>query len=260
MKKLLLAAMLALLFVCLAPMTALAAEEGMPAALAAEDTAAGTTEEDGEATPGYGYARITEDGVYLYRTASASAGLFVLPRSYFVKITGEAGDYLAVEYLSATAGRTAVRGYVLAEEVTAVDYIPETPYLYYSVDVTFSAGEAAGLPSGFITEYTVSAPFYGTFSFGSSTYYYVELNGTFGYVPASACTALDYPLNTEHTEVPAPEEPDEQPTAQAGLSTASIVLICLLVAAALAALILIFRPLAGKKRAAPEEEAGEFYQ
>ena len=106
-----------------------------------------------------------------------------------------------------TAGKTAVRGYCRADEVTPVDYIPQTPYLSYTVRVTFRTGE--GLPDGFITEYTVGAPFYGTFRFGSSTYYYVELNGAFGYVPATACSLLDYPLNTEHTEVAAPETQPE---------------------------------------------------
>ena len=166
------------------------------------------------------YARVEQDGVYLYRSPSAEAGLFVLPRSYFVRLTGEAGDYYAVEYLSGTAGRTAVYGYCLRSDVTPVDYQPATPYLYYAVDVTFRTGEAAGLPAGFFTEYTVSAPYYGSFRFGSSTYYYVELNGAFGYVPAAACGALDYPLNTEHTEAPA-EEPSEAPAQPAGKDEAN---------------------------------------
>lgn len=206
------------------------------------------------------YARVEQDGVYLYRSPSAEAGLFVLPRSYFVRLTGEAGDYYAVEYLSGTAGRTAVYGYCLRSDVVPVDYQPETPYLCYAVDVTFRTGEAAGLPAGFFTEYTVSAPYYGSFRFGSSTYYYVELNGAFGYVPAAACGALDYPLNTEHTEAPAEEPPPaEEPAAEGGLSALAIALLCVLGTAGLGLLYFLFRP-QHKKRAAPrEEEAEEFY-
>lgn len=252
MKKLLLTLALCLPFALCAPLTAFAAEE-----TAAEELPAGEEQEGEEES--FGWARITKEGVYLYRSADESSGLFILPRSYFVKITGEAGSFYAAEYLSGEAGRTAVRGYVAADEVTLVDYTPSEPYLHYSVDVTFTAGEGAGLPGSFISEYTLSAPFYGTFPFGSSTYYYVEIDGAFGYVPASACTALDYPLNTEHTQTPAPEQPTEEvQPAESSLSTASIVLLCLLGAAALAALVLIFRPQLGKKKA--PEEAGEFYQ
>lgn len=150
---------------------------------------AAESEEENAQAPAY--ARIEQDGVYLYRSPSADSGLFVLPSSYFVKLSGEAGEYYIVEYLSGTQGRTAVRGYCLREEVTPVDYTPATPYLYYAVDVTFRTEADTGLPAGFITEYTVSAPYYGTFRFGSSTYYYVELNGAFGYVPATACSLLD---------------------------------------------------------------------
>lgn len=261
MKKLLLTLALCLPFALCAPLTAFAAEETAAEETAAEETAAeeqpAGEEQEGE-EESFGWARITKEGVYLYRSADESSGLFILPRSYFVKITGEAGSFYAAEYLSGEAGRTAVRGYVAADEVTLVDYTPSEPYLHYSVDVTFTAGEGAGLPGGFITEYTLSAPFYGTFPFGSSTYYYVEIDGAFGYVPASACTALDYPLNTEHTQTPVPDPQPEEIPSESGLSTASIVLLCLLGAAALAALMLIFRPQLGKKKA--PEEAGEFYQ
>ncbi len=204
------------------------------------------------------YARVEEAGVYLYRTASENTGLFVLPRTYFIRLTGESGDYYAVEYLSGMQGRSAVRGFCRKDEIVPVDYIPETPYLYYSVDVTFRTDGDAGLPAGFITEYTVSAPYYGTFSFGSSTYYYVELNGAFGYVPAVACSALDYPLNTEHTQPPAETTEESLPEPQ-GLSAASIALIAVLCAAALGALFFLFRP-APKKAPPPEEEAEEFFR
>ena len=221
---------------------------------------AAESEEENSQAPAY--ARIEQDGVYLYRSPSADSGLFVLPSSYFVKLSGEAGEYYIVEYLSGTQGRTAVRGYCLREEVTPVDYTPATPYLYYAVDVTFRTEADTGLPAGFITEYTVSAPYYGTFRFGSSTYYYVELNGAFGYVPATACSLLDYPLNTEHTETPAPEEtePEPEPQQSGGLSVAGIVLLCVLGAAGLGLLYFLFRPAHAKKSAPREEEAEEFYR
>lgn len=97
MKKLLLTLALCLPFALCAPLTALAAEE-----TAAEELPAGEEQEGEEES--FGWARITEEGVYLYRSADESSGLFILPRSYFVKITGEAGSFYAAEYLSGRRG------------------------------------------------------------------------------------------------------------------------------------------------------------
>lgn len=201
----------------------------------------------------YGYARITADDTYLYSSAEEDSGLFILPRSYFVKVTGAAGSYYAVEYMSGIQGRTPVRGYCLAEELTLVDYIPETPFLNYTVRVTFRVGDS--LPDSFISEYEVDAAFYGTFSYGSAVCYYVELDGEFGYVPASACPPLDYPLNTEHTEQ---EEPETDVTpARGGFGALNIVLICVLAVVALGAVYFLFRP--AKKRRPDGEDAEDVF-
>ncbi len=202
------------------------------------------------------YARITQPNVYLYEQADAASGLFVLPQTYFVKITGEIQGYYSAEYLCDTAGRTPVRGYCRIDEVELVDYIPETPFLIYDTDVTFRTSDSY-LPDDFISEYRVSAAFYGTFSYGSSVCYYVLLNGTFGYVPASACPPLSYPENTEHTEL---EEPVSAPsdTPAPGLSAVNVVLISALAVAALGAVYFLFRP--AKQQTRPfDEDIEEFF-
>lgn len=186
---------------------------------------------------GYGYARVTQEDVYLYSQPQAESGLFILPRSYFVKITGETGDYYRVEYLTGTSA-TPVRGYCRTDDVEPVDYIPETPFLLYDTEVTFTVG-SADLPDGFFTEYTVPAAFYGTFYYGSSVYYYVNMNGEFGYVPASACPPLDYPENTEHMPAETPETPQES---GGNANAVNIILICALSVAALGAVYFLFRP------------------
>ena len=120
-----------------------------------------------------------------------------------------------------------------------VDYVPETPFLVYDTTVTFRTSE--GLPDGFFTEYDVTAAFYGTFSYGSSVCYYVELEGEFGYVPASSCSPLSYPPNAEHTETETPPPAEETPSA-AQPALLNVVLVCGLVVTALGALYFLFHP------------------
>ncbi len=227
-------ALAAALFFALAPAVRVHAEESAP---------------EGDALPAY--ARVTQEGTWLYAAADGNTGLFILPVTYFVRVTGRADGYYSVQYLEGTAGRTAVAGWCRAEEVTPVDYTPETPFLYYDVDVTYRAGE--GLPEGFLDDYTVQAAFYGLFLYGSSTYYYVELDGAFGYVPAAACSALAYPPNTEHAEAETPADGSSAPAAEGGCAAVNIVLACALCVAALGAVYFLFRP---RRKKPPEEEQG----
>lgn len=185
------------------------------------------------------YARVTQEGVYFYRYADESAGLFILPRTYFVKITGEAGNFYKVSYGDAGA---ALEGYCKASEVTPVNYIPETPYLSYTVTVTFRADSGGmDLPDSFFTEYEAEAAYYGEFMYGSATCYYVNMEGQFGYVPAAACSAVNYPENTEHPEEETPPA-EEEPAAEQSFGALNVVLICVLAVAALGALYFLFRP------------------
>lgn len=210
-----------------------------------------------EEEPAPAYARVMQEGVYFYRYADESAGLFILPRTYFVRIVGEAGEFYRVRYLETAGEGGAVEGYCKADEVTPVDYIPETPYLDYSLTVTYRADySGVPLPDSFLTEYTVTAAYYGGFSYGSATSYYVLLEGKFGYVPASACSIVDYPENTEHmeAEVPPAEEPAPSPRT---FGAAGVVLACVLAAAALGALYFLFRPAKAKREDAPAYDEAE---
>ena len=213
-----------------------------PAAAAAAEGSGGT------------YARIERTGVYLYAEPNGETGLFELPQTYFVYVTGEYGEYCSVAYLRDTPGHTAVYGYCKSEELAFVDYIPETPYLLYTVEVTYTAGTTP-MPNGGIASYRVQAAYYGSFSYGSTTCYYVETDGAFGYVPASACPVLDYPPNTEHTE-PDPPPEDAAPAAD-GSGAVNIVLVCALAAAALGIAFFLFRP--ARRRKERQEEREDVY-
>lgn len=202
------------------------------------------------------YARITQPNVYFYEKADENSGLFILPETYFIKITGESQDYYAAEYLSETPGRTPIYGFCRKTDVELVDYIPETPFLVYDTEVTFRTS-SDDLPDEFIVEYKIDAAFYGTFSYGSSTCYYVELDGKFGYVPAAACEPLSYLPNTEHTES-TPAEPDNDSAKPQSVSALNVVLISALAVTALGAVYFLFRP--AKKQARPlDEDAEDFF-
>lgn len=230
MKKFLL--MLTLLFACSAAVFA------FPSAARAE----GETET---------YARVTRDGVYFYSTPASGAGLFVLPRTYFVKIVDTAGEYYRVRYLDSSGDGRALEGYCLADEIEPVGYTPETPYLVYSVTVTYRAGGDYSLPDSSLSEYTVTADYYGEFDYGSSTCYYVRLNGQFGYVPADSCSVVDYPENTEHTVQETPSSDDGSAENENSFGALNVVLICVLAVAALGAIYFLFRPAKGKKEGSP---------
>ena len=197
------------------------------------------------------YARIVADGVYFYSSADETAGLFILPRTYFVKIVGEAGDYYRVRYLDSSGDGRALEGYCLADEIEPVGYTPETPYLVYSVTVTYRAGGDYSLPDSSLSEYTVTADYYGEFDYGSSTCYYVRLNGQFGYVPAASCSVVDYPENTEHTVQETPSSDGGTAENENSFGALNVVLICVLAVAALGAIYFLFRPAKGKKEGSP---------
>lgn len=199
------------------------------------------------------YARVTEEGVYFYSAPAAGAGLFILPRTYFVKIVGTAGEYLRVRYLDDSGDGRALEGYCRTDEVTPVSFTPQTPYLVYSVLVTYSAGEGAA-PDSDLSEYTVSADYYGEFAYGSAACYYVRIGGKFGYVPASACSVVDYPENTEHLFEESPSDEGNSPQKSGAPGAAGIVLICVLAVAALGALYFLFRPAKAKKPVYDETE------
>ncbi len=72
------------------------------------------------------YARVMTDNCKLYKTATQSDEFdncyFVIPKTYFVILTGEEADFFEVKYANFT-------GYVKKENLRAVLDMPQTPYL-----------------------------------------------------------------------------------------------------------------------------------
>ena len=78
-----------------------------------------------DSTPTY-YARVMFEKVYLYKTSvddnSINNILFELPKTYFVLLTSEDGNFYKVRYLNFT-------GYVKKDSVQATSSTPVRPYL-----------------------------------------------------------------------------------------------------------------------------------
>lgn len=188
------------------------------------------------------YACILSDDVFLYSSTDDRKGLFLLPKSYYVRLIEYRYDYCKVEYQRNEGDAQRVVGYAKTEELTFVDYLPARPYLYYVFDVTYTIEDAELGDSSFLTEITLSCVYYGDYRVGSELYCYVLRGDVFGYIPKPF--ELSYDENTEYEEYLASKTPppieEEPPSVENGASPVQIailIVICLLVPV-LAALIL----------------------
>ncbi len=202
------------------------------------------------------FARISTSGVYLYSSPNENDGLFMLPQSYFVKITGETNDYYYVSYLTDELPYVKINGYCKKPEITRVSYTPDTPYLKYQTEITYTlSNELLDNP---LSTYKTLAVYYGEFNFGTSVFYYVNLNGQFGYIPSSNCSKLDYPVNTEHT-FSENETPPKSELSSTQNNAVRIVLICTLSVFAIGAIYFLFKPQKAKNAPKPFYDENENY-
>ena len=185
------------------------------------------------------FACILSDETYFYESETSRAGLFILPKTYFVKVLERGDLFSRVEYLTNDNGAKKLTGFCKTEQLTLVDYVPKTPYLYAEVSITYSIDGVKGSP--FLTEITLSCPFYGKYRVGSETYAYVLRGEEFGYVPLP--DSFTYPENPEYYENLVQDEPStptakpQQTESSTPVQTAILVLLCVLVPV-LAALVL----------------------
>ena len=189
------------------------------------------------------YACILTDDVFFYSTADGRRGLFLLPKSYYVRLLEYRTDYCKIEYQTETSAKRLI-GYARTEDLTFVDYVPARPYLYYTFDIRYKIDDTQPTDSTFLTEITVSCVYYGDYLIGSERYCYVLRGDEFGYVPKPL--SLSYEENTEYADYlaslqPDPTPPDTQGNTEEEKSSpaqiAILVAICLLVPI-LAALVL----------------------
>lgn len=194
------------------------------------------------ATPSAGgYACILENDVYFYTSQNDKRGLFLLPKTYFVRVLEVQDDFCKVEYLYDDPYVKKLVGYTRTEQLAFVDYVPKRPYLYRLFDVRYSLDDAlAG--DEFLNQITITCAYYGDYIVGSETYCYVLRGDAFGYIPKPE--NFTYEENPEYAENLEPVTPDPNPNTGGDANSQSnpaqiaiLVALCLLVPV-LAALIL----------------------
>lgn len=187
------------------------------------------------------YAYIPTEQVYFYSDEileNNRQGLFRLPYSYYVRIIAEETDYYRVEYLTNGTYTQKIIGYCKKSEVIPVDYIPQMPYLYLTLDITYTLPSSNG--KGDFSYITVTCAYYGDYTDGTKLYAYVLREETFGYVVKPS--TLRYDKNTEYDEKMQLFPKDEKISSPASGSLSAgqitlLVLLCLLIPC-LAALII----------------------
>lgn len=199
-----------------------------PTLAVAESTPAecrGSESPSAECGGGASYACILEEDVYFYTTAQDTSGIFILPRTYYVKVLSVGEIYTQVEYLSDSEHTQALRGYCRSEQLTFVDYTPVNPYLYATFSVTYTA-EEGWEDDELVGKIELNCAYYGSYSIGSKQYAYVLQNGRYVYVPYPA--DFSYAENPEFSERNS-ETAEEAESEGNGLRIGILTVLCLLV-------------------------------
>ena len=190
------------------------------------------------------YACVLSDETYFYSSPDDRRGIFLLPKTYYVKLLEYGENYCKIEYLTDDSRTRKLVGYAKTQDLTFVDYTPVRPYLYYIFDVKYRIDGSENIDDSFLTEITVTCVYYGDYKIGSERYCYVLRDDEFGYIPKPA--TLSYEENTEYADYLSSLVPDSSsptsPNEPSGFSPspvqiAILVALCLLVPV-LAALIL----------------------
>ncbi len=187
-----------------------------------------------ELSPAVGsYACVLTDA-YFYSQPTDQNGLFLLPKTYFVKTLEYSDTFCKIEYLYDDDHVSRLVGYAKTEELTFVDFIPERPYLYYLFEISYTLDKSeteTPTQNGLLQEITFTCAYYGDYPIGSKTYCYVLRGEEFGYIPKPE--TLVFEPNTEYQAHQNPIEKEEfepqEESAPSGVQIAILVAFCLLV-------------------------------
>ncbi len=201
------------------------------------------------------YAVVPDGDVWFCAGESESSRIFLLPRSYYVRILNEGPLYCRVEYLEDEGPYKKITGYCKTEDIIAVDYIPVRPYLKKEITLSYSlpAAGSGGLGGSF-SSVEKTFVYYGQRYEGAKLYYYVLADGTFDFIAADA--ELAYEENTDYLDYLAAQDTAAQGGEVAkpeagGMNAAMIVVVCIACVAAVAVAVFVIR---GKKPAPPDDQ------
>lgn len=181
------------------------------------------------------YAVASTQEVWFYSSPDESSGLFLLPKSYYVKIVEESAPFMKVEYGDGTAVPR-IAGYCKRGSVTPVPFTPARPFLDKKVTLTYTL---SGSFEGEFDSLEKTFSYLGSTFRGTARYWYVYADGQFGYVAAEG--EPEYELNVDYltndTAGGSPESPDSP---RSPLTGVQIALVCIAVCAALAVSAFVF--------------------
>lgn len=195
------------------------------------------------------YAVCVQD-VWFYAGENEEEKLFLVPDTYYVRVLEEGEIYSTVEYLTDDPPYKKLLGYCRTDQLLFVDFIPVRPYLRKQITVSYTLPGSGSLDDAFSTVERTFV-YYGDRYENGQLYLYVLLDGTFGYIPASA--PPEYEHNTDYLTSTSGDgdEGTEPPSADEGIGATQIVVICLACAAAVAIAIILMR---GKQKPGGEQQ------
>ena len=198
----------------------------------------------------YPYAVAPSDTVWFYAAENEESRLFLLPLSYYVRVLSYGEKYSRVEYLDNSPPFRKLSGYCRTDSITKVDFIPERPYLYREITLTYTLPDTPAFGSGNFSSITRTFYYYGMREEGGALYFYVhDENGVCDFIPARE--PLEYDLNTDYLKTDEPAASLDAEASVAGPSAVQIVIICLACVAAVAVAVLVVRG----KRTSPAPSA-----
>lgn len=181
------------------------------------------------------YAYVNGNDVYFYTTRDENRGLFLLPKTYFVKVLAIEDDFCKIEYLYDDAYYKKLTGYAKKEQLIFVDFTPVRPYLYQLVDLRYTI-EGAPTDSSSLNQITITCAYYGEYKVGSQTYAYVLRNNEFGYVlKPPHLTVIENTEYLDRLQTPStPSTPKDE--TMSPLQVGALIAVCLLVPTVVATL------------------------
>lgn len=144
------------------------------------------------------YACVLTNDAYFYTAPQTNSGLFLLPKTYYVRLLSYGSEYCKVEYQQEDMYTQKLTGYVKTERLAFVEYIPLRPYPYYVFDVTYRLDDLPQGTGNSFTEIVYTCAYYGDYPIGSETWCYVLRKGEFGYIPKPL--DLSFEENTEYAD------------------------------------------------------------